>query len=148
MVSAAFPSTLSQETATLLASLDELSKHTLVRRADLGTLIEVAASANKRDTLEKLSFVAKFLVRTYGIMKRIGPQGNGYDTLRGEFSTNLATSRPLMEDLLAGAPEDVRKRMTNDYLSLTPASIDNLLLLFRDLSWYKNWLIDTRRTSP
>jgi hypothetical protein len=148
MVNAALPMILSPATVTLLASLDELSKHTLARKSDLGTLIEVAGAANKSDSLRKLSFVAKFLVRTYGIMKRIGPQGNGYDTLRREFSTNLATSRPLLEELLASAPEDIRTRMTNEYLSLTPSSIDSLLLLFRDLSWYKNWLLDTRRMSP
>jgi hypothetical protein len=134
---------LSQSTASLLDALDALSSHRLVRREDLGVLLELGGIAGQEDNLEKLSFLAKFLHRTSGIMKRIGPHGEGYETLAREFTGSLEKAVKYLQALLAVAPEQIRVRFTTAYLPVSAQGLDNLLALLHDLSWYKNWRIDT-----
>ena len=135
------------ETLKLLADLGALSGNRLTRMTDLGVLIDLGTAPAAQGTLKELSFLAKFLSRTYGIMKRIGTGGNGYGTLLTEFNENLRKASALAQELLAAAPPDVRMRFQSTYFSLTPDAMENLLALLYDLSWYKNWLLDQGRTS-
>jgi len=114
------------------------------RRADLGILLECGRDQAGRGVLDELSFFAKFLHRTHGIIARIGRDGEGYDRLLKEFTDATARTKALLTALIAGAPPDVRRRFTSTYLDMTPGAFDNLLSLCRDLGWYKNLLIDTR----
>ncbi|HUI11808.1 MAG TPA: hypothetical protein VL221_15860 [Bacteroidota bacterium] len=134
---------LSEATSDLLLELEKLSGGAITRRADLGVLLECGRSQPGWDALDRLSFFAKFLHRTRGIMTRIGRDGEGYDRLLDEFTEATARTRTLMAELLREVPEETRRRMTSTYLDMTPGSFDNLLSLCHDLSWYKNFLIDT-----
>ena len=136
---------LSPATESLLSELDAFSAGTIVHRADLGILLESGRIQPEQGILEELSFYAKFLHRTYGIMTRIGPAGEGYERLAAEFSQAAGKTRNLLASLLAGTPGDVRKRMTAAYLSMTQEGLAELLSLCHDLGWYKNWLIDTKK---
>jgi hypothetical protein len=136
---------LSPVTDSLLSELDAFSGGNIVHRADLGVLLESGRVQPERETLDELGFYAKFLHRTFGIMARIGPNGEGYERLAAEFSSSAGKARNLLSSLLSGAPPDVRGRMTATYLAMTQEGLDNLLSLCHDLSWYKNWLIDTKR---
>ena len=131
-------------TTDLLATLDTFSGSKLTHRDDLGLLIETARKHSLNKSLEELSFLAKFVSRAYGIMKRIGMHGEGYDTVAKEFSVNLENAKGLLRKLLSGTPIDVRRRFDETYLAMTATSVQNLLDLLYDLSWYKNWLIDHR----
>ncbi len=133
---------LTRSTTSLLAHLDALSGGKLTRKEDIGVLMEVASRAEMFSLLEKLSFRAKFVHRTCGIMKRIGPDANGYDKLDREFTENLDLTRTLLLELLEHGPADERARFDETYLAMTPAAVQNLLALAYDLSWYKNMLID------
>jgi hypothetical protein len=139
---------ISHATDSFLATLDTFSRNRLTRRDDLGTLIELAALHNQRTVLDDLSFVSKFVCRVFGIMQRIGKDGKGYDKLSGEFSANLEKSTLLLQLLLRNAPVDVQQLFTTHYLSMTHEGLQNLLALFYDLSWYKNWLIDQAKDPP
>lgn len=133
---------LSPVSTRLLESLDAFSGNKLTRRDDLGVLIELALSHSRTATLEELSFLAKFISKAYGIMKRIGKDGEGYEPVAKEFEANLEKARTLATQLLTAAPADTRQRFEETYLGLNPTSFQNLLDLFYDLSWYKNRLID------
>ncbi len=135
---------LSPATASLLSELDSFSAGKIVNRADLGILLESGKTLPARDVLDELGFYAKFLHRTYGIMTRIGRNGDGYDRIAGEFSGAVEKTRTLMTSLIAGTPADVRERLTAAYLAMTQEGLNNLLSLCHDLGWYKNWLIDTK----
>jgi len=135
---------LSKATSDLLLELDTLSGGALNRRADLGILLECGREGPRRKTLDELSFFGKFLHRTHGIMARIGRDGEGYDRLLKEFTDATARTKALLAELLPEAPDDERRRLTSTYLAMTPGALDNLLALCRDLSWYKNLLIDGR----
>ena len=135
---------LSRATSDLLQELETLSGGAISRRADLGILLECGRDQPGRSKLDELSFFAKFLHRTHGIMARIGRDGEGYDRLLKEFTDAAARAKVLLAELLARVPDDDRGRLTATYLAMTPGAFDNLLSLSKDLSWYKNLLIDTR----
>ncbi len=139
---------LRPETVRLLAELKTISGDRLSRSDDLGILLDLGASSPAERTLKELGFLAKFLSRTHAIMARIGTSGDGYETLEKEFHENLTKASSLAQELLRHAPADVAGRFRTTYFSMTPDSISNLLSLLRDLSWYKNWLLDHDRVSP
>lgn len=138
------PVDLSPSTVDLLRSLGALSRGCLTREADLGVLIELSTQANRAGLLEKLSFHAKFLTQSFRIMKRLGPNGEGYEKLLTEFNASLETASTLIRTLLEEAPQEVRMHFASAYLSVTADSLHDFLELAHDLSWYKNWLIDQR----
>lgn len=136
---------LSPATVSLLTELETFSGGTITRRPDLGLLLECGRSGPDREVLDEIGFFSKFLHRTFGIMTRIGPGGEGYERLAREFSGAVEKTRALMTSLIAQSPGDEREGFTAAYLAMTQESLDNLLALCRDLSWYKNWLIDSHR---
>jgi len=133
---------VSASTTKFLETLDAFSGHTLTHREDLGTLVELSSLHGRKDLLNRLSFLAKFVCRVYGIMKRIGKDDEGYTTLEQEFSKNLEEAIALTRTLIGMASQDERQRFEAAYFSMTQAGLHNLLALFRDVAWYKNWLID------
>jgi hypothetical protein len=136
----------SKATADLLASLDVFSGRKLTRRDDLGTLLELAALHKQRDVLDELSFLAKFISKTHRIMLRIGVQGEGYDKLSRELTNAITKATSLLDSILSNAHARDRQHFASNYMALTPASLQDLLALCYDLSWYKNWMIDHPRS--
>ena len=134
---------LSQSTVALLGTLDSVSRGQLQRRDDLGTLLELGAAPERSTALDELAFRAKFLTRTFKIMQRIGSDGEGYGRLEMEFTASMDVARGHLRTLLVGASDEVRDRFTASYLAMTPAGLTDLMALLRDLTWYKNWLLDT-----
>jgi hypothetical protein len=129
----------------LLEQIESAAGGKLTRRDDLALLLALGDRENGRQILEDLSFHAKAAHRVHGIMQRIGKDGEGYGKLEEEFALRLDRTTHLLSDLLRGAPADVAGRMTTDYLGMTHGSLQNLLALMYDLSWYKNWMIDRRK---
>lgn len=134
----------SPQTTSLLEEMEGLSRKPLARRTEVGILLELAQRFHLQHVLDELAFYAKFCSRTYGIMQRIGPQGEGYARLSEEFTTRVATCRTLMASIIRHAPEDVRLSFEESVLALTPTAFTNLLDIFRDISRYKNLQIDRR----
>jgi hypothetical protein len=133
---------LSPPVAALLATLEQHSGKPFNRREDTGVILEMAYRQDREPDLDRLSFVAKFLVRSMGIMKRIGREGQGYDRLSVEFGTNIGEARKLLADLLLAAPPDLRSRLHHEYLEMTPRAMESMLAFLQDLSSFKNWRID------
>jgi hypothetical protein len=130
--------------AEIFKAVERLSGGKLSRKQDLGLLIDVAYSAGKESLLADVSFHAKFVARTYRIMKRIGPGGEGYDRLSGEFTAGIERVRELTRSLLLSAGEADQHRFEQTYGALTPQALQDLLALCGDLSWYKNNLLEHR----
>jgi hypothetical protein len=135
----------SPSTLQLLDSLEALSGNRLTRRNDLGLLIEVAAERRHEHMLEQLSFHAKFISKTHGIMSRIGKDTDGYDKLLREFQAGLEKARGLLQGLLAETAPDIQHHYASTYLTMTAEGLQNFLALLHDLSWYKNWINDQGR---
>jgi hypothetical protein len=136
---------LSPSAATLLAELETLSHHQLKNKDNLGILLELGTGQMGNETLEQLGFYGKFVSHSLRIMQRIGKDGEGYEKLEREFRTAAEKGKALLGELLHRAPEEIRRRFLVSYLDMTPGSLENLLSLFQDLSWYKNRMIDKRK---
>lgn len=133
---------LSPATTALLTTLDAFSRHKLTRRHDLGVLIELSSAHGRKSLLEELGFLAKFLHRSFAIMQRIGREAEGYTQLSQEYSQQLERARGMTQQLVSAAPPNIRAAFDAAYFAMTPDALRNLMALFYDLSWYKNWLID------
>ena len=127
---------------SLLDALDSLSGHTLARRADLGALLEMRYRPGAQQTLEELSFHAKFVHRAHEMLQRIGKDGEGYERLAAEFSAGIETTVRLLTALITHASPGVRAHFSTTYCAMTQDALAALLALCHDLAWYKNWLID------
>jgi hypothetical protein len=137
---------LSPSTLELLRVLENMSGSRLRRREDLGTLVELATRYQLNTTLEELVFQAKFISKSYGIMKRIGKGGEGYERLSKEFSGSIRNAIELTRALVQAAPEDVRSHFAERYFPLTTDGVEEFLALANDLRRYKDWLLDTKRS--
>ncbi len=135
---------LSPSTSTLVDALDAFSQHKLTRKNDLGILVELAMHAERQRALEELSFTAKFISRTYGIMRRIGAQDKAYEGLSRQCAEQLEKAEALGRSLLELAPAETQKAFSAAYYARSPEALERHLALLYDLSWYKNWLIDHR----
>ena len=134
--------TMHPESKRLLSELTELSRGRITLPMELGFLLDLSRTAVKSDILEKISFHAKFIVKTFDLMKKVGKGGDGYEKLSEEFSGNIEKCRALIGELLVSAEAAERSQFTERFLVLTPHAMENLMKLFHDLSWYKNYLID------
>lgn len=139
---------ISSPVSDFLGVLERVSNATLVRRDDLAAVLEAAFRSGRKGDLEELAFLGKFCVRAFGIMKRVGPQGDGYSRLAAELEVNTGRARALFGLILAGAPEETRSGLSKRYLSMTVEGVENLMALLSDLSWVKNWQIDNPGKSP
>ena len=128
--------------SALLDTLESFSGGKLTRRNDLGTLIHLAELHHKREVLQSLCFLAKFVSKSYGIMNRIGRDGQGYGALAAEFTSNLEKARSQAQQLIEFGSPGLRKEFGETYFAMTPEALSNFLALLYDLSWYKNWQID------
>jgi hypothetical protein len=134
-----------QHTSTSEHQLVLLERHAgkpFARRDDVRMILEAAVAGKGAEALDRLSFLAKFLVRAHGIMTRIGRQGEGYDRLAAEFAVNMEEARTLLREFATGASGPSRPAFEARYLAMTPGALEEILILCRDLSWYKNWRID------
>ena len=133
---------ISQETVSFVSSIKEFSRGRLRRADDLAVLIELSRLHHRNRLLDDLSFIAKFLVNSSSVMKRIGQTGEGYEKLTAEFSANVEKASAFVAELLTTAPSDVGRRFEDTYLRMTPDTLSSLMQLMHDLSWLKNWNID------
>ena len=133
---------VSNDTATLIASLKEYSGQKLRHADDLAILIELSRTRDQQQVLEDLSFLAKFLVNTRAVMDRIGNGGEGYDKLSFQFTENLEKASTFVRLIVKEAPEETKRHFTLKYFGMSANALSSLLELFYDVSWLKNWNID------
>jgi len=139
--------TLSERTKELLSNIDTLSGNTLQRSRDLAQLIELSSAFKREQALDDLAFHAKFVTKSFEVMKRIGREGEGYDKLFSEFSASVKKCQSLIGTLTEGVEGTVVSHYSETYCSAGERTMDNLMQLFHDLGWYKNFRIDTRHST-
>ncbi|MBI5474351.1 MAG: hypothetical protein HY961_18595 [Ignavibacteriae bacterium] len=134
-----------ERTQQILREIAAMSPQPLSHTDLVGALLDAATASGKEQLLDDLSFQAKFAYKTFGIMSRIGKDANGYDKLAREFSESIEKGKKLLAEIVERAPAETQKSVASQFLALTPEAFDRLMMLFRDLSWYKNYLIDSRK---
>ncbi len=137
--------TLTQTTKNLVSEIMAASGNSLKRAMDLGTLIELSVQHGRQERMDDLAFSSKFISKSFDLMQRIGKEGNGYDKLAGEFAAQVKRSQEVLSELLAPADAITKAHFRSHYLEMNTLTMTNLMQLYHDLSWYKNYLIDHKR---
>ncbi|OGU25973.1 MAG: hypothetical protein A2X66_04120 [Ignavibacteria bacterium GWA2_54_16] len=136
---------LRTETQELLHDVERSANKKLGHPEAVGVFLESARSAGKMELFLEAAFLAKFVTKSFGIMKRIGVDGEGYDKLNAESESNLAKASSLLRSLNENLPEDLRRKHEALFFSLTPESLGQFLALLVDLTAVKNWTLDGGR---
>lgn len=136
---------LRAETLDFLRDLERFSGRSLKYPNDIGSLVEAAGRNRKTDAFNEAVFLAKFVTKSLGVMKRIGIDGDGYEKLSAEFQASLRNVTSLLKDIVEGEPEEVLRSQTALFFNLTQESLDRLVLLLSDLAVVKNWMLDGKQ---
>lgn len=135
---------ISDDTHTFIDAVQQYSGNRLKHAADCALLVEAAEVHAMHTALADLTFTSKFLHKTFGVMIRVGAQGEGYEKLSEEFASNTAKAQELMKSIAGAMPADDKARFTETYLSMSGPSFQAMMELVHDLSWLKNYSIDAR----
>ena len=133
---------LRAETLNLLKELERSSHRPLQYRENVGNFLEAAQRTEKMKEFEDVLFLAKFITKSFGVMKRIGADGEGYDKLSAEFEANLRKVTSLLQDISNGMSEGDKQAEEKLFFGLTSACLDHLVQLMADLTVLKNWTLD------
>ncbi len=136
--------TLTQSTKTLLSAVNDASGKTLKRSLDLGVLLQIAEEHSMQELLDDLAFSSKFIGKSFELMQRIGKDGNGYEKLSAEFTTQISKSQSVLKQLLESSDAVTRVHFAGNYLEMNTLTMQNLMQLYHDLHWYKNYQLDQR----
>ncbi len=137
----------SQPTKSLIEEIDALSGNTLAYKEALALLVEIAYMHTQVATLDNISFQGKFVHKAYRILQRTGNKDENSQRLAQEFQLSIEKIRQMIAELLSFAPPDIQREFQQQFLDLTSEAFDRLLAFCNDLSWYKNYTLDTRRRS-
>lgn len=134
--------TLRAETENFLGGLERFAGKKLLMGKHVGELLDLARKSGKMQVFEDLIFHAKFLSKSFDLMKRIGPDGEGYDKLSAEFTSGLEKADALTKTLVKESDESVKNDFTELFFHLNTEGLDSFMGLLRDLAWVKNWILD------
>ena len=134
--------TLRPETKKFLDDLTAFSHRTLVHGEVVGRLLEEARSRGAKQVFEDLVFLAKFLSKTFDLLRRIGPEGEGYVKVSAEFQSSMEKANALVKTIVKESDAPFKEEMVSRYLRLDPQSLEEFMGLMRDLAWVKNWTLD------
>ncbi|MBI3004898.1 MAG: hypothetical protein HYY49_05715 [Ignavibacteriales bacterium] len=126
---------------TFIHDLEVYANRKLNFPEDVAWLLE-CAGGGMQQVFADVIFQAKFVIKTQEIMKRIGPAGDGFDKLSAEFGASFEKTTTLLKTLVKEAPEEKKTQFVSQFLTLNDESFAQLMKLFADLSWVKNWQID------
>lgn len=101
-----------------------------------GTLRSVLTAANalgdKR--LFDLAFYSSFAVRVLSVMKREGPDAQGFGRMQQSFTEAVQQVRTILQEMEASGFREARA-----YSELSQAAMEKLIALMEDLSIVKLW---------
>ncbi len=132
------------ETTQFVRELESYSSKRLYHPDEVATLIDLARTQNLMEVFEDAAFHAKFLTKAFGVMQRIGAEGEGYPQLAAEFQASLEKASTLVKTLVKESPEELKQHFVQTFFSLRQESLVELLHLMEDLTVVKNWRVDGR----
>jgi len=133
---------LPEEIGRFLDDLAQFASRELPYRDDVGFLLARAKQLGDVQSFEDLIFVAKFVSKSIEVMRRIGPDADGYQKLATEFSEAAKRARILAQALVGQGDADENRRFDSEYFGNDQASFGRFLGLLGDLGWVKNWRVD------
>jgi len=132
------------ETSEFLRELERSSNRKLVFPNDVGQLLESARHHGLMDAFDEAIFFAKFVTKSTTVMKRIGPDGEGFDKLSAEVGVGIEKASDLLKRLSAKCSAEIASRHSALFFSMNHEAVENLMGLFADLTLVKNWVVDKK----
>lgn len=107
-------------------------------------LIDAALPAQD-EILYAVGFKAKFLVRTWGVMKRLGADDPARAQLKEVFYREFEEVRRSLGELVAHAGDAARTTFEQTFLAVDGQAFVRCMDLLQDLAWIQNVRIGRRR---
>jgi hypothetical protein len=136
---------ISEETNKLLDDVEQLAQRKLHYRAEIAMLIELTQAQHQQRLFDDIVFLAKFLWNSSNVMRRIGPTDEGYTKLSAEFRDAVEKFSTLIKTLIKEGQGDIKKQFMKKFFTMSQESMNHLIQLASDMSWLKNYSIDTKK---
>ncbi|MEX1140206.1 MAG: hypothetical protein WEB33_13050 [Bacteroidota bacterium] len=133
---------LRSETVQFLAALELSANQKFNFREEIGILLDEARRRGTMQVFEDLAFFAKFLSKSFDLMKRISPDGEGYDKVAGEFRSTMEKSTTFLKTLVKETPDEVKRKFSERFFRLDQESLSALMGFMKEFAWVKNWMVD------
>lgn len=134
--------TIRPETSNFIKELERHANRKLNYPQEVAYLVDIARLSNAVDQFEDTIFHAKFIAKSFAVMRRIGADDEGYDKLSAEFQSSLQKATALLKSLVERAPSEIHQHYATTYFSLNQETLDKLMNLINDLALVKNWRVD------
>ena len=130
-------------TETFLAEAERFSKRRFRHRLELGLLIDVLDSDELTKSFEELIFYAKFLTHAGGILARKGLAEEETSQMAKEYAATMQRALGLLERIRGRLKEGDRPTF-DPIIGMTHDHMKQFMSLMNELSWIKNYLLDTK----
>ena len=134
--------TLRPETRQFLTDLQKFAGRLFVHKETIGQLLDQAHAHGTMQVFEDIAFLAKFVSKTFDLLQRIGPDGDGFMKISAEFQSNVEKANTLVKTLVKESPDPVKLPTVETFLRLDQESMAAFMNLMRELAWVKNWMVD------
>lgn len=137
--------TIRPETERFVNELEKYANLRLKYKEEIGLLLDQSAASGKREVFDDIVFFAKFIAKSQDLMKRIGPENEGYGKLASEFQSAIEKTTALMRTVVKDGPDEVKERFVEGFFRMDGESFASLMVFVRELAWVKNWMVDGNR---
>ncbi len=132
------------QTLDFIRELERSSNHEMFFPTDVGHLLDDARQDEKMKAFEDAIFLGKFITKSAGVMKRIGPDGDGYDKLSSEVQVGIQKASSLLKGISESCPDDVGQLQSTMFFAMSHEALERLMRLFADLALVKDWVLDKK----
>jgi hypothetical protein len=129
----------------LLLEIEKRNGKSFSLRQHVMYLIEDSCLSEMSDTFYRLIFLGKFLHNTNNMINRIGKEGEGYEKLLDEFIDHAYEVVNILKKIIDVTSEQIRNELKNYMNIQTVSGFKNFIKLMEDLSWLKNYELDSNR---
>jgi len=130
-------------TESFLADAERFAERRFRHRLELGLLIDALDSKELTKNFEELIFYAKFLTHAGGILARKGLAEEETSQMAKEYAATMQRALGLLEGIRGRLKEDDR-RTFDLVIGMTHDHMKQFMSLMNELSWIKNYLLDTK----
>ena len=131
-------------TLDFIRELERSSNHKLHFPGDVGHLLDAARQDKKMKAFVDAIFLGKFITKSAGVMKRIGPDGDGYDKLSSEVQAGIQKASSLLKSISESCPDEVSQLQSTMFFAMSHEALERLMKLFADLALVKDWVLDKK----
>jgi hypothetical protein len=132
------------QTLEFIKELERSSNHKLSFPTEVGRFLDAARQDKKMNIFEEAIFLGKFITKSAGVMKRIGPDGDGYDKLSSEVQAGIQKASSLLKSISESRPDDADAIQSTMFFAMNHEALERLMRLFGDLALVKDWVLDKK----